>query len=100
MNNWIQTKIDVGTRDKNTEYAFEFLKTPECKPIERVDPTCDCTTAELTDTKLVVKYRTPSEVSPELIKLKIFAQAISKDINITYKDGTTETLSFYLSILD
>ena len=54
MNNWIQTKIDVGTRDKNTEYAFEFLKTPECKPIEIVAPTCDCTTAELTDTKLLL----------------------------------------------
>jgi hypothetical protein len=98
--NWLQLEINVGVVNKGQKYFFEFIKAPTCKGITKVTPTCNCNTAELINNKLIVEYTTPSEVSPEMIKLGIFAQHISKEITIEYSDGTSEILRFYVTILD
>lgn len=100
MSNWQQTQIIVGVLDKNKVYEFEFLKTANCKPISLIKPTCDCTELVQTPTGFKLKYTTPSEVSPELIMNKIYAQNITKEVDIYYTDQTSETLSFVLTIKD
>lgn len=99
-NNWVQTEIYAGNVDKGREYQFEFIKKSTCKNIIKVKPTCDCTTADWKGNNLVIKYKTPTEVSPEMIKLGIFAQSITKDIEIYYEDNTTDILKFYITITD
>ena len=98
--NWLQLEINVGVLNKGQQYQFEFIKAPTCKNIINTKPSCDCTEVNYSGNSLFVKYKAPSEVSPEMIKLGIFAQHITKEIEIIYEDNSVETLRFYATILD
>ena len=104
MKNWEYTELNVGLQEKGKKFEFVFTSTPKCKKIKSAVPKCtDCTNVRFARNSqgvyiLKADFKTPTEMAIHLQRMGVPQQNMKKSIIVTYEDGTTEELSFIISI--
>lgn len=89
--NWVNTNVNLGNVKENSFHVFNFLSTKDLE-IKNIIVSCSsCTKLKgYKNKKLTVKY-TAGKIPYHLTDKK---QYVSKTITITYKDETTDVLTF------
>lgn len=91
MNNWQSLTYDFGKIRKNTSKTITFQANPVIPEIADFSTPCGCTKIKWDGGKriLTIQYNA-GEVPKHLGNRN---QEITKYVHITYKDGTTDTLT-------
>lgn len=93
------TNIDfpLGEVRQNTTYHVVFGKKPDGKVVSSLSGTCGCTSIDNNDGYVAVQYKT-AEIPVELVKQGVNEMPQEKTITVTFKDGSTETLTITATI--
>lgn len=102
---WIEQNKNIGHiyEYDSKEIVFHMLKEKEIAKnavgYYRISTSCGCSSAKWDpkSKKLTVTYKA-GEVPVHLVREGARAYTTTKYINITYKDGTTDTLSFSATV--
>jgi hypothetical protein len=95
MSTWGNKSINLGTIKENVKKIIIFEALNELNNIHSMSSSCGCSTPKQDGNKIVVSY-TPGTIPFHLISQGFYNT--TKTITITYKDGTTDILSFKAKI--
>jgi len=89
--NWETTTYNFGTIKKNTTRIITFKANPGLPEIESLSAPCGCTKVKYdSQSRLLTVQYNAGEIPRHLGRSN---QAITKYVHVTYKDGTSETLT-------
>lgn len=94
MTKWKNNNVDIGKVKENSKTILKFETKEELK-IKEVKPGCgSCTTIKgVTPTELIVEYKAGT-IPTHLTKLGTKELFITKNILVSYEDGSLEKLYF------
>lgn len=97
MENWVSKHQVVGDIKVGQKVEVTFKTTPDIKEVVFVRHDCSCTTGLFDKEKgsIVVKYtgRIPNHLK------KLYRHSVTKGITVSYKDGSSDYLSFTVTVV-
>jgi len=95
MQNFTETRKGFGSIKEGQSISIEYQKTPECKPVRKLNPDCSgCTVLNDWKDKVIVTY-TAAKIPPQVLTPSVQYQNIEKGAAVEFMDGSIERLYFF-----